>query len=913
MVVYAPLKGTADNYRGQTMTYSKLSAAAFLTLILTAGSVLADSMPPTIMYDSALYSKGVNGRPPTLHVVVMDDQKVRDVTLYFRNADEETYKTLYMKRDREGYYETIPYTLDISNKIEYYILAQDESGNTSTSPQGDARENPYTITLSEDSTPVPGINMSNPESGAELEDPNQYVIISFAEVTNPIDMKTARIVIDNVDVTSRSDKVGQIIIYTPRRPFQEGIHEVQASIKDTQGVDIGTNIYHFTILEEKGRPLDAKGDFYLGIEMDDRSNRSETTPLWDNQIRLNVDGRLGNRTVWRAGVNLSSDETKFMTTEDIPKRQPINRYFFNLKTGWWKQSGMDITIGDAFPVMSDLTLKGVLVRGFGTKIDLGPFHTQVHYGFTKRSLDPTFERVSDASNIFYDDSLGMVQYTEDGEINTVASNERAYFDPINGSSLYRFQQGTFERKITALRLAFDMSRFVDLGLNFLSVEDDTTSLNYDRTNPERPHTFAIADSIWNLDTKYEPKKNYVMSFDTHFKFNRSQTVLGFEIGQTIVTNNVYSVLDSSLMDEVPDIDEEIIKINASTQTSWDKNKIKDYLDDDDYAKIVPAIFSPLYRLTFKTPIPIPKAKTTFNFEQFRTPTHYVSLGNPQQQVDQGGYRLTLRSRTWNNQLSMNFAYDDYDDNLDSEIQQIKYFSAADTLYEDLTKNISSMSIGFTLMPQYWPDYAPSLNFGIKNYNAANNINYAVNDTTRGMDTKTNSFNIGLSGRLPLGVTVSNLRVNISNLSIRDERPVDNSMKSDSDNNSIMISDRTELQIVPLSLNGTLGQTTTKNIASGVETKILLFNLTGTYKLMRERLKATVGIGYIGSDNGISVMKGTAAPVDNNKLSINFGAEYKLKGRNSIYAGFRYITYSDKIDSGKDYNEPILTVILKHSI
>ena len=224
-----------------------------------------------------------------------------------------------------------------------------------------------------------------------------------------------------------------------------------------------------------------------------------------------------------------------------------------------------------------------------------------------------------------------------------------------------------------------------------------------------------------------------------------------------------------------------------------------------------------------------------------------------------------------------------------------------------------MSIGFNFMPQYWPDYTPSLNIGIKNYNAANNINYAVNDTTRGMDTKTNSFNIGLSGRLPFGGTVSNLSVNLSNLSIRDDRPVDNSMKSDSDNNSIMFSDRTELQIVPLSLNGTLGQTTSKNIASGVDTKILLFNLSGTYRLLRERLKATAGIGYIGSNNGISVTKGTASPIDNSKFSINLRAEYKLKGRNSVSAGFRFITYSDKLDSNRDYTEPILTLILKHDI
>ena len=386
---------------------------------------------------------------------------------------------------------------------------------------------------------------------------------------------------------------------------------------------------------------------------------------------------------------------------------------------------------------------------------------------------------------------------------------------------------------------------------------------------------------------------------------------------------MFGVLTEDIKKQIPDqIPQDLFPLNGSTQTSFDKVQLK-----NDVAKgLTDALFS-VYKVRFMTPLPIPQTKTNLRAELYRIPTHYISLGNPQQKTDMGGYKVTLKTRVLQDQVGFNVDYNAYSDNLDKENQQ--YASADKTKQKYLTKDTNITSFSVNLTPKILPDYAPNLSIGYRTYSAENDLdlkyNYKEDLDSQGNTYKvypdkvsmaTNTLMLTLGGTLPVGIQRHNGSVSFTNMAIADDRPVKEYLKNDSNNLTVLFNVNSDINPLPLQINASVGRTgnttyypieetqSRKEILTGIN----MLNLSGSYKWFRDkRLKTTAGIGYIGSSNGES---GESYEIDNTKISLRLEADYKVSRMASVGGMIKYIKYTDNVNAGADYTEPILGLDLR---
>ncbi len=280
--------------------YESYNTSVLVVLWTVTGA--ADTIPPYISTNTGMmsYETGV------IKARVLDDLEVSDVTLFYRIPGETYYNSINMNRENDIYYRRLNREFGIKGSVEYYILAQDTSGNQATEPLMNPQESPLTAAMSEDvSQSAPEVNLSNPEAGAVLDTGDEMIMITFYNVGREIDFNTVRLKVDKRDRTRAADFIGNVLLWAPQRPLADGLHEIEVIARDTDGDYIGPNIWTFRVKTKRELPLGAEGDFYLGIQHDDRSGTAHSVPLWNNKIDLGLNGQTGWLN-WSASVMLSS-------------------------------------------------------------------------------------------------------------------------------------------------------------------------------------------------------------------------------------------------------------------------------------------------------------------------------------------------------------------------------------------------------------------------------------------------------------------------------------------------------------------------------------------------------------------------------------------------------------------------------
>ncbi|MFC1607110.1 hypothetical protein ACFL47_03980 [Candidatus Latescibacterota bacterium] len=894
-------------------THALMSLVTVLFMVIWASGAFADAIPPRINMNSHLF----RFEPGAIKAQVQDDTEVRKVTLYYRAPGEVDYNSIDMKRDQDIYYRNLRRELGIKGSVEYYILAQDNSGNAQTEPEMDAEENPRLAAMDDMvSTSADEVVLSSPEPGTLVVTGNQMVIVTFYKTDREVDMKTVRIKIDDRDRTREADIVGNVIMWEPRRPMRDGSHLVEVYAYDTDGNVVGPNLWSFRVKTKLELPMGMTGNFYMGIQHDDRSDNSPNVPLWNNKIDVGLAGEQDWMS-WEAGVMFSSEESSFLTSEELEERQPINRYFLNARTRHWR-----LRVGDSNPNFSELSLKGVLVRGVNAQFKSNRFNAQFVYGYNKRDIQ---EQLTELSNV---NSVTAISYIDDDTGETVDIASQPYQEIVLDSNgeyhVYEFRPGTFRRNVMAFR--FDTlpikNRFFrwDFGMNVFAATDDSTTLDDVYVDADKTRYFRTSKYGQDLEFSpgYQPKKNWVGTFETSLRFNNNRSVLSAEFGGSLATENMYGILTEEIEAEIPDaIPTDIFPVNGSTQTSFDKLQ----LSEDIGKGLTNAILS-VYKFRFMTPVPIPMTRTSFRAEAYRIPTHYISLGNPHQKTDIGGYKVNLKTRIIQDQVSLNLEYNTYADNLDSESNQ--YANSDSSKVKDLTKDTNIASVSVSLRPKLFPEYAPNISLGYRTYTAENDLDFQYNytiDTVSGnklysnkvnMATNTLMFTVG--GTLPVGLQKHVGTLSVTSMDIADDRPVPTYQKNDSNNMTMLFNVNSTINPLPLQINASIGRTgNTTYMAEGTSRKEILtdinmLNLSGSYKWFRDkRLKTTAALGYIGSANDEG---GSTYEVGNTKVSIRLEADYKISRMASVGGMVKFIKFTDDVNLGSDYTEPVFGINLR---
>ncbi|HUT64034.1 MAG TPA: hypothetical protein VMZ04_08760 [Anaerolineae bacterium] len=890
-----------------------------LLAALWVTSAAADSIPPQVYLDTGWeqYEPGV------IKATVLDNAEVSDVTLFYRKHGEAYYNSIKMRHENDIYYRALNRELGMEGTVEYYLLAQDLSGNQVTEPRMNPEENPLTAAMSGDvNQSEPEVTLSNPEPGAVLDSGDEMVIVTFFITEREIDFNTVRFKVDKRDRTSEADFIGNVLIWEPRRPLADGFHEIEVIARDTNGNYIGPNIWTFRVKTKREMPLGAEGDFYIGIQRDDRSGKNQNVPLWNNKMDLGINGQTGWLN-WSAGMMLSSEETTFLTSEDLPNRQPINRFYLDGRSRYFR-----IRVGDSNPNFSELTVKGILVRGANLEFKSNHLQAQFVKGYNKREINEDIQVVE--GNVTPVAGNPNAYLDQDGQEHSLTSFQQILQDPVTGAfRVYEFVPGVFKRDVTAVQMDVVpiISKYATwkLGFNFFSAEDDSTSLEIDYNTKDpgddgRYYSYVTNGDTTFFSTNYKPKKNWASTFETSLRFNNNRSELSAEFGSTLVTENMFGSLPEDIKDELPEnINDDLFRFNGSTQTSFDKSKIK-----DNVSKGIGDIMSSIYIMRLTTPVPIPKASTYFKGEMYRIPTHYTSLGNPQQKTDIGGFKFDVRTRILRDQVTFNFGYDSYSDNLDDERKQYAA-GITDTgvgnIQKSLTKdtNVASFSVG--VRPHVFAEYQPNVTIGYRAYTAENDLDISVtsNNPRDKIDASTNTLMVSLGGMLPFGLQRHTGILSFTNMGITDDRPLKSYELNESNNLTIIANVNSVINPLPLTLNTSIGRTNNASYRplldemyapydrKEITTGITMINVAGTYKWFRDkRLSTTAGIGYLGSSNKESGQY----KIENTKTSIKFEANYKLSSVTSAGALVRFINYADNANSENDYTEPIFGITLR---
>ena len=881
--------------------------AVLLLTALWAVIAVADSIPPQINMNV----RTERYEPAVIKTYVNDDTEVSKVTLFYRNHGESYFNSIDMKRENEIYYQELDRELGLEGTVEYYILAQDTAGNQATEPRFDPEQNPMTASAGGVvDTSSSEVSLTNPEAGAVLDSADEPIMITFYISEHEIDFNTIRFKLDQRDRTREVEFYGNVLLWEPRRPLTDGYHEVEVIVRDLNGDYVGPNIWTFQVKTKREMPLGAEGDFYVGINRDDRSGGDHGIPLWNNKIDFSLRGQTGPLN-WTGGVMLSSEETSFLTSEDIPDRQPINRFYFDGRTRNFR-----VRVGDSNPNYSELTMKGILVRGLNLEFKSNRVQAGVVYGINKREIEEEVQII--AKNVTQNTVDQATYYDENGEQQILGVYQEIIQDPVTGRfHVYEFLPGTFQREVMGVQADVVPVKSKwgtwKIGVNFFSAEDDTTTLDYDN-NAARSYTYG--DSAFA--TSYTPVKNWAGTVETSLRFWDNRSEISAEFGGTMATENMFGDITDDIKEELPeDIDDDFFRFNASTQTSFDKQKLSDNVSEG----VSDAITS-VYKLRLTTPVPIPETSTFFKGEIYRIPTHYVSLGNPQQKTDIGGLKFDIRSRFLKDQLTVNLGYDSYSDNLDDERRQYTGIDADGngTGSTNLTKDTSMTSFSISARPRMYAEYQPNVTLGYRVYNAENNLNtnVAANVLTDMIDTATNTLMLSFGGTLPVRMQKHTGTLSFTNMNIEDNRKIDDYLLNESTNFTVMFNVNSAINPMPLTINTSLGRTDNASfrpVYSGstptgrkeITTGITIFNVAGTYKWFRDkRLSTTAGLGYLGSSNDET----DTYEIDNTKFSLRGEANYNLTSVLSVGGMIKYVNYTDNANSFNDYTEPIFGVNLR---
>ncbi|MCK4416584.1 MAG: hypothetical protein KAV99_00265 [Candidatus Latescibacteria bacterium] len=812
-----------------------------------------DIVPPGIIHQPI--KEAVEWQLIDVEAVITDNVGVKEAILYCRMAGGEFYLAVPMRSIQSTYFEMIPPELVTSVGVDYYIEVKDGVGNRSTVPAVDPVNVPYHIeVLAEAESSFPSLRILNPEPNSNVETGDQVVAISFFDHEGDIDLRSIRFLVDNRNITQDSKISGSLLTYLPPRPLARGTHRVSFEIRDQAGHKAGPVRWEFTVLGAKPRVFRMSGVVNIGLKYDKPSRPRQNVPLWDNQIRLQAAGGLSWLRL-NGLIYLTSLESGFLTSEKLPRRQPVNRFSLNVQSRWF-----DITVGDSYPVLSDLSLKGILVRGVNLKLNLFGLKLGFIQGLTRRVIDSKTEKTQEDTVAAW---LGPTTYiTMAGETVVLQTTDVVAQD---SSTVAHFGQqiGTFERRVTAAQVGLYLGNVFDFGVNLLEVGDDTTAI----------------DVVPRFRSSYSPKKNFVGTLQATLRLNRRRTVLSAEVGETIITDNVFSELaDTTLTEDIPDFVTSRLKINASTKTT---------LNTVDLSKnITPR----LYRLKFVTPISVAHLRG----EYYRIPPNYTSLGNPQQQTDVQGYLFNTRWRLFRNQLMASVGFDSYHDNLD--------------LSMPFTTTTATVSSNLSFIPSAavfgrFRDYSPSLDLGLRLYEREND---SAGDTTK-VDNITKTLTLGLGGKLRIGGISTDMNLSLMRMGFTDNNRV--IPMPGFDTNALMLSIRSRFDR-KFTLSASLGATSNKEKGDGVTTRVKIRNLRGVYALLPERLNTYGKLSLVSCSNNIP--RTSPKKVDNSQLSFSLGAEFDWKTTVSLSGEFGLVNFADRVDSANDYIEPIVEFFYKRT-
>ena len=151
----------------QTPASLKIIVSSLLIMSLWVSVAISDTMAPRINMNSVMEKKEAG----IIQARILDETKVSSVMLYYRKPGESHYNSIKMKlKNDDIYYRELKKELGFEGSVEYYLVAQDTSGNETTLPAMSPDENPIKTSMDGSfNCSADEVVLTTPEPGVEYD------------------------------------------------------------------------------------------------------------------------------------------------------------------------------------------------------------------------------------------------------------------------------------------------------------------------------------------------------------------------------------------------------------------------------------------------------------------------------------------------------------------------------------------------------------------------------------------------------------------------------------------------------------------------------------------------------------------------------------------------------------------------
>ena len=819
-----------------------------------------------------------NGSDIYIEVQVSDQSTIEDILIFYRFAADKSFSNLPMKKEI-FYTVIIPGIYVSSGKMDYYFFARDEHGNQSTWPL-EGEDSPASVPVfeqlnSDTSDSKIAIDLLNPLPNTTSSD-GSIIILSLYDPEGVMEKENIRLMVDDKDVSKDLYTSLDLATFVPVMPLSSGEHIIEFKLADDNGIylkkqfkfnisSVDLSTFEQTNWKEKSK-FQGNISYYSNYDEFFGKERPENRPLDSHKINASMKfsfGQIKVKTSALFNTHLIDKEA----SAALNRNQPINRMGIGLLS-----PNLDLRYGDFSTEFSEFTLKGTRVRGIYSKLKLGPWHNSYVTGNTKEEINPITQTEEDSTT-----------WTQ-------------IFVAIEGNdSTFTYAQhtkGTASRKMNAFRSELVFSK-VNFGLNALTSFDDINALNIPYDEFYDQYTF-LGNAVIGADFTI-----LLNNKKTQFKAETAISLTNDLQGIPIDTLAESLDMPQDVLDETKDLFnsiENLVGFNINSDLivgSAEGRGISVPLPKMDSLNIANYIKNDLlkqgtYRFIFKTPIRFEDNNIDVLTEYRRIPSNFVSFGNSSIQSDVQGLKSTLKARLLNNKLSLNIGYDNEHDNLMGE--------KPDEKLKSVTTTSLTSSAGFGLsIPEM-----PTINYSIRvmnregisiENNTLSNLNTTVTHTINPLYKFdfNKDLNVNMNGNFMIMTYVDNLY----NPIFVTQNP---NFKTKSYTGSLALRFNS-----PLTLNMGWGVSiNTPEDSDQMPTQFSVLMSKIGYKFLDKTLRTFLGINIV---NGEKNADGNGdGEIDNSKLTIKCGTQYKLAQNISVGLNIDYLSLIDNVASDNNYSE-----------